>query len=220
MDDQFERRTYTVEGLEVRQLDDGPEIVGYAAVFNQRSVDLGGFVEKVVPGAFRETLAASPDVRATVDHRGGLLLLGRTRNGTLTLREDERGLRVRIRPPETSAAQDILTLLRRGDMDQMSFMFRVQEDEWRKEGNLALRRLHKVDLDDGDVSVVTYAAYPQTSVSARARAMVEEFNQQDPPGDGAEGGPAPGNELADVESEVRSTNLRVRLEIAKRKLKQ
>lgn len=172
---EMEKRVFQLHGLEVRAAEgDEPAVLrGYAAVFNQRSVNLGGFVEEIEPGAFAATLAAGPDVRATIDHEGGLTTLGRTKNNTLKLWEDDQGLGMQIIPPDTQAGRDVVTLVQRGDVDQMSFMFRVPKggDEWWDENGLTVRTLHQIDLDDGDVSIVTYPAYPQTSVSAEARDM-------------------------------------------------
>lgn len=170
-----EKRAFGLMDVEVRAGDGegaAPVIEGYAVVFGLPSDDLGGFVEYVERGAFAETLGAGPDVRATIEHNGGLMTLGRTTNGTLQLREDERGLRVEITLPETQAARDALALVRRGDVNQMSFMFRVVRDRWeRREGDgYPLRFLEQLDLDHGDVSLVTWPAYPQTSAEARDRA--------------------------------------------------
>lgn len=185
-----ELRIYDVAELEVRADDGGPNyITGYAAVFNARSHDLGGFVEEIAPGAFSRTLGSAPDVRATVDHRGGLTTIGRTRNNTLQLSEDANGLHVRIEPPETQAGRDVLTLVERRDITQMSFMFRVPKggDEWeRLSDGTNLRRLLDIELNDGDVSLVTFPAYPQTSAEARDRA--NQLNQAERTADEAEGG--------------------------------
>lgn len=168
-----ERRICSFGGVELRENGDAPEIVGYAAVFNQRSVELWGFFEEIEPGAFADTLANDPDVRATIDHNGGVTTIGRTRSQTLFLEEDDTGLRARILPPNTQAGRDVVELVRRGDVDQMSFMFRVPPEgaSWYYDANNQLiRRLKRVDLENGDVSIVTYPAYPQTSAEVRAAA--------------------------------------------------
>lgn len=164
--------------LEYRTEGDMPVITGYAAVFNSRSVELWGFFEEIMPGAFTTTLSVGPDVRATIDHAGGLTTIGRTRNGTLALMEDETGLRVEIRPPATQAGRDVVELVRRGDVNQMSFMFRVKRELWGKEADgTVIRQLHEIDLEDGDVSIVSYPAYPATS--AEVRAKFEAMSQRD-----------------------------------------
>lgn len=159
----IERRTFTVRDVEARQADDGTmRLSGYAAVFNDSSVPLP-FKESIAPGAFRKTLSETPDVRLLVNHEG--LPLARTKNGTLTLNEDERGLYFSAELADTQEARDIHTLIARGDVDQMSFAFRVIRQKWSEDRSR--RVLTEVSLSDGDVSVVTYPAYPTTSVEAR-----------------------------------------------------
>ena len=161
----IERRTYVVQDVEARQADDGVmRLSGYAAVFNDASVPLP-FKERIAPGAFRKTLSEAPDVRLLINHEG--LPLARTKNGTLTLTEDDRGLRFDAELADTQEARDIYTLVQRGDVDQMSFAFRVIRQNWSKDKTE--RTLTEVSLADGDVSVVTYPAYPTTSVEARKR---------------------------------------------------
>jgi hypothetical protein len=161
----IERRTYVVQDVEARQAEDGVmRLSGYAAVFNDASVPLP-FKERIAPGAFRKTLNEMPDVRLLINHEG--LPLARTKNGTLTLTEDDRGLRFDAELADTQEARDIYTLVQRGDVDQMSFAFRVIRQNWSKDKTE--RTLTEVSLADGDVSVVTYPAYPTTSVEARKK---------------------------------------------------
>lgn len=160
---------------EVRLLDTGagklPTIRGYAAVFNLLSQDLGGFYEVIRPGAFGKSLANS-DVRALVDHLP-YRIIGRSRTSavnpsTLRMTEDEHGLAVEIDPPDTSIGRDTVESIRRGDVTGMSFGFFTITDSWgNKEGKLT-RELIEVTLDGGDVSVVTYPAYPDTTVAVRS----------------------------------------------------
>lgn len=158
----IERRTYTVRNVETREADGKMKLAGYAAVFNDSSVPLP-FSERIAPGAFRKTLSETPDVRLLINHEG--LPLARTKNGTLLLTEDEVGLRFEAELPDTTEARDLWTLVQRGDVDQMSFAFRVIRQKWNQDRTE--RTLTEVSLADGDVSVVTYPAYPTTSVEAR-----------------------------------------------------
>ena len=159
----IERRTFTVRDVEARQADDGTmRLSGYAAVFNESSVPLP-FKESIAPGAFRKTLMETPDVRLLINHEG--LPLARTKNGTMTLTEDERGLLFNAEIADTQEGRDIYKLVQRGDVDQMSFAFRVIRQKWSEDRSR--RVLTEVSLSDGDVSVVTYPAYPTTSVEAR-----------------------------------------------------
>jgi hypothetical protein len=138
-------------------------IRGHAAVFNKLSDDLGGFRERVLPGAFADTL--NEDVRALFNHDPNYVL-GRTKSGTLQIAEDSIGLMFRVRYPDTQWARDLATTIKRGDIDQASFAFRTITDNWVPgEGDTLVRELVKVKLYD--VSPVTFPAYPQTNVTAR-----------------------------------------------------
>jgi HK97 family phage prohead protease len=149
---------------------DGPILRGYAAVYNSPSLPIAGmFIEVIAPGTFLRALSRNPDVRHLIDHNPSLIL-GRTKSGTTKLAADTHGLHVKTAPPDTQVARDHVELIRRGDVDQMSFGFAVREEEWSDtefEGKrLPLRMLHDVDLFD--VSNVTYPAYPETEVGVRA----------------------------------------------------
>ena len=137
---------------------------GYPAVFDSWSVDLGGFRERLTPGAFRKTLQEKPDVRALLNH-DSTYVLGRTKNGTLKLEEDDSGLRMELDPSDTSYGRDLLELVRRGDVDGMSFGFRVISDSWDMIEDQLSRSVHEVELIE--VSAVTFPAYPETQLSAR-----------------------------------------------------
>ena len=158
----IERRTYTVRDVEARNDDSGMRLAGYAAVFNDASVPLP-FKESIAPGAFRKTLDETPDVRMLINHEG--LPVARTKNDTLKLYEDERGLRFEADLADTQEGRDIYELVKRGDVDQMSFAFRVIRQKWNDDRSR--RVLTEVSLADGDISVVTYPAYPTTTVEAR-----------------------------------------------------
>lgn len=148
-----------------------PVITGHAAVFNQKSEEMFGFREIVLPGAFSKTIKKA-DVRALWNHDPNFVL-GRNKTDTLKLSEDDTGLKVRIFPPDTIWANDLLESIKRGDVDQMSFGFRTITDQWRKENGEMIRELVEVELFD--VSPVTYPAYPQTDVSARELTELRSF---------------------------------------------
>ena len=168
--DGVERRFHTCEDIEVRVAgDNNPAVlVGYAAVFNELSEDLGGFREQVAPGAFSKTLGG--DIRALVNHEPDLII-GRTRSGTLTLSEDQRGLRVEITLPDTSVARDLMESVKVGNINQMSFGFRKKADTWENIDGEVVRTLVEVELLD--VSPVTFPAYPQTEIAKRSMAAWE-----------------------------------------------
>ena len=143
-----------------------PRIAGHAAVFNTLSEMLWGFRETIAPGAFSDAIGRS-DVRALVNHDSNYIL-GRKKNGTLKLWEDERGLAIDIDPPPTQWANDLLVSIGRGDIDQMSFGFTVGEDRWEEVDGETRRTILRVD-ELFDVSPVTFPAYPETDVALRER---------------------------------------------------
>lgn len=157
--------------VEMRTLEDGRVVIeGYAALHGVLSDDLGGFRERLLPGAFRERLG--DDVRALWQH-DPLYVFGRTVPGTLTLSEDEIGLRYMVIPPDAQWARDAMASIARGDVSQSSFAFTVLDGEsWdMDEDGQIVRTISRV-ARLYDVSPVTYAAYPQTSASVQQRAAV------------------------------------------------
>jgi hypothetical protein len=153
-------RRYTSQPVLVDGVD-SPKITGYAAVFNSPSEDMG-FIEKVDPHAFDDTL--TDDVRALWNHNPDAVL-GRTKSGTLRLSVDAKGLRYEIDPPDTQAARDLMTSMKRGDVDSSSFGFITNDEKWDYTTSPATRTLLSVSLMD--VSPVTYPAYSASSSEAR-----------------------------------------------------
>ena len=99
-------------------------------------------------------------------------MLGRTTNGTVRAWEDETGLAVEIDPPSTRWADDLLVSIGRGDISQMSFAFRVAEDDWETVDGVDRRTILRFD-EIFDVSAVTYPAYPETDVALRSGRFAE-----------------------------------------------
>lgn len=139
-------------------------VVGYAAVFDKFSQDLGYFVEKIAPGAFRDCMAQ--DVRALVNHDSNLLI-GRSKPGTLRMSEDNLGLRVEIDLPDTQLGRDTATSIARGDMDGMSFSFIQDQEEWDDRTDPPQRTVTHV-RDLFDVGPVSFPAYTDTSAAMRS----------------------------------------------------
>lgn len=162
---QTERRFLTQE-FRV-SADSSPKISGYAAVFDSPSEDLGWFTEEIDPKAFDTVMANGPDCRALWNHNPDVIL-GRTKSGTLTLSVDARGLAYSIDPPDTQAARDLIVSMKRGDISQSSFGFRVSRDQWtdNPDGTVSRRILEVAELVD--VSPVCYPAYAATSSSVRS----------------------------------------------------
>lgn len=177
----YERRTFILDQVRVEQRDSGdgdggdstPIIRGHAAVFNSEAQIWPGMREKVAPGAFSETIKAD-DIRALFNHNPDIVL-GRNKSGTLKLSEDQKGLAIEIDPPDTQAARDLMVSMERGDIDQMSFAFRVETQEWQElDDGTVLRTLKQVRISD--VSPVTYPAYDDTDVSV-ARSELRHFRE-------------------------------------------
>ena len=166
-----DERTFEV-AIERRAEGDGDEkalrIVGHPIVYNRWSQDLGGFRERVMPGACTKALQED-DIRALFNHDPSYVL-GRNRAETLLLMDSPSGVRMELFPPETDTVRDmVITPMERGDLNQMSFAFRTISDVWRepkKDGGLWERDLLEVQL--WDVSVVTYPAYTQTDAAVRS----------------------------------------------------
>jgi HK97 family phage prohead protease len=163
------RRMVTEGDLEVRTV--GGEIVieGHASTFNQ-PYNMGWYTETVAPGAFARTLGRTPDVTLLINHEG--LPLARTLSGTLQLAEDESGLYTKA----TLDASDpdvkrLAPKMARGDMNKMSFAFGLTDggDEW--SADYTARTMRHLNLDGGDVSVVTHPANPNATVSMRSRML-------------------------------------------------
>jgi HK97 family phage prohead protease len=164
----FERRVFGLTEVRVTRADEGSGTLrfhGRPWVYGQTSEDMGGWQEIITPGAATRTLAANPDVRFLINHDPSQLL-ARTSSGTLRLSEDDDGGIADAEMANVSHARDLAEWVERGDMNQMSFGFWITSDSW--SGNL--HQVNEFDVDGGDVSAVTFPAYPQTSAELAQRA--------------------------------------------------
>lgn len=175
-----DRRELVVQLDEVEWRDSGnaqkkneTTLRGHAAIFNSLSEDLGGFRELIEPGFFRAALRKQPDVRLLFNHDPNYVL-ARTVSGTLELREDARGLHVFATVDKTIGwVQDLRTSMQRGDIDQMSFAFTLNDeeaDDWAVTEDGTVVRTLRTDgaKEIYDTSVVTYPAYRATHVDMRS----------------------------------------------------
>ncbi len=162
----IETRVTPIE-FEVREDGDYMTFEGYAAVFNSPSEPLP-FIERIAPGAFKRSIEARNDIKLLWNHDTGTVL-GSTRAGTLRLTEDSRGLKVIAQLPNTTAGRDASELLRRGDVDSMSFGFSVPAggDDWSADGSE--RTLRSVRLHE--VSIVAFPAYSSTAGTTSVRGL-------------------------------------------------
>ena len=159
----------TQSKFETREADGEMYISGYFAVFNSEYEMWPGAVESIADTAFDGALA--DDIRCLIDHETRLVL-GRNKAGTLTLKVDTRGLwgEVRINPNDQDAV-NLYERVKRGDVDQCSFGFDILDEEFEDRGDTVKWTIKKVKLYE--VSVVTFPAYEETSVSSRKRQLWE-----------------------------------------------
>jgi hypothetical protein len=165
--------------VEWRESGAGPDyrtVVGYAAVWDAVSEDLGGFREVIKRGAFADALASGEDIRFVLGHDMDTVM-ARTSNGSLELVEDDTGLRVWARIAlDDPDAQRLDAKLRSGAMSQMSFAFTMPADgkgeRWDYSGGVPMRSVERVEMLY-EVSAVGSPAYGQTTLAARA-AILED----------------------------------------------
>jgi len=204
--DGMERRVFSVEDLRIVRSNDKPEkmptIEGYAAVFNKLSENLGGFVEKIAPGAFTKALRTS-DTRALFNHDVNYVL-GRESSKTLILKEDNKGLHMKVYPPDTQLIRDmVIAPIERGDIKEQSFGFMIASDEWDKvdstKNKVPTRTITAISRLF-DVSPVTFPAYPDTQVAVRSLDLWKETEKE------REHRASPnGNDLSHVDAEPKQS---------------
>jgi Escherichia/Staphylococcus phage prohead protease len=149
-------------------------ISGYAARYGILSRSLGQFKEQIAKRAFDKVLKTNPDCVALVNHNQSQVI-GRTTSGTLKLTADDQGLHFDCSLPNTSYANDLHELVRRGDMAEASFAFTVDDStdcDWSQDEERGLIRTIHNFKGLHDISVVTNAAYPNTSVDARMTTVI------------------------------------------------
>lgn len=150
-----EKREFRMEEVQY----EGHTIRGYAAVYNSDSEWMGGFYEQIASGAFDSVM--DNDTRAYFNHDENLLL-GRVSSGTLRIAADARGLYYEVDLPNTSYANDLVELMKRGDVNQSSFAFLIERDRWEERDGKTYRIIEKVSRLL-DVSPVSQPAYPDAT---------------------------------------------------------
>ncbi|MGB0141592.1 MAG: HK97 family phage prohead protease [Luminiphilus sp.] len=150
---------------ELRAAEKPMMLEGYAALYNEET-DIGSFREMIAPGAFSDVM--DDDVRLLLNHDGAPL--ARTKNGTLQLSDDEKGLYYRAELIDTQAGRDLYAMVQRGDITQSSFGFTIKEQDIQEGGLRVITKVGRLL----DVSPVTYPAYEATEVYARKQGVTEE----------------------------------------------
>jgi len=154
--------------VQLRAAEEGNRLGGYALKFNRLSQNLGGFVERIAPGALTKTLRDGGDVLARFQHEDHYLL-GRTTSGTLRLALTDEGLDYEVDLPDTDYAHNLAALAARGDVQHSSFAFHTLDDEWGfTEQGFPLRTLLEIQLVD--VAPVVQPAYLDTTSGLRSLA--------------------------------------------------
>lgn len=153
-----------LNGVELRRTSTGQTIHGQAVVYNALSGDLGGFVEKIAPGAFAQSLDTQ-DQLCLFNHDEGQIL-GRKSAGTLSLRDSAVALEFSCKLPDTSVGRDVAVLCERGDLKSMSFGFICMEDDWQQNGVQVVRTVRRAELFE--LSAVAFPAYEHSTVSLRS----------------------------------------------------
>lgn len=168
MDKKTGNRVMQIRATEFKTREEGDDktIEGYFAVFDSEYIIGPGMSESIARGAFSDTL--KNDVRALTNH-DTTLVLGRTKAGTLELKEDDRGLwgKIRINPNDADAV-NLYERVKRKDVDQCSFGFDIRSEETDIHENGDVHwTITGVDLYE--VSCCTFPAYEQTSIEARGK---------------------------------------------------
>lgn len=151
-------------------------VSGYVNEVEKFSHTLGTrkkFKEKICRGTFKKALEKGNDIHFLAEHDDNKILAS-TRNNSLTLVEDEKGLFMTAEISPTSYGKDYHTLINDGILRNMSFGFSVDKDKWKKSHDGIYTR-EITDLTLYEVSVVTNPAYPQSSIQARGMSLVNEL---------------------------------------------
>lgn len=170
--------------LEVREKTEGDtnkRTIAGAIKYNTESAEMRDwwgdtFVEEISPGAFDDSLK----VRGVVglwSHRTDIVL-GNTKSGTLRLDNTDKELRFELDIPDTSAGNDAWALIKRGDVDGVSFGMIVTKDKWssEKRGEQRIYKRTILNAELYEISPVAFPAYPANEVSVRS---LEEFKAQE-----------------------------------------
>lgn len=161
-----------LDGLQLRGDGESRLISGRAIVFNSDSKNMGGFVERIMPQAITSELVENSDVFCLYNHdKNQVLARSNKGKGTLALDLDADGVNFMFEAPNTSLGNDVLELVRRGDLTSCSFGFTMPNEKdalrWYRDEDGTLRRdILKID-GLFDVSIVNTPAYSETSVSVR-----------------------------------------------------
>lgn len=170
------KRQREVRSMPITAQEEKMSIEGYAVRFNEPAVfDIDGVEYREIIGPRALDKTDMRDVPLKYNHSNDIMIMARTRNKTLQLIKDEQGLKIRAELANTTAGRDLYELVKRGDVDKMSFAFTVSDDEYDVETRT--RKILAIDKIY-DVSAVDTPAYDTTSLSARSYFEAEAEKQR------------------------------------------
>lgn len=173
MEVRFQNMDVTTDGQSLK-------VAGYVNKTGQWSETLGTrkkFVERIMPGAFKKALQNGNEIHFLAEHDNAKIL-STTRNGSLTLREDENGLFMEATISPTSWGKDYHQLITDGIIRNMSFGMQVVKDKWDKLADGTYQRSIS-DIVLAEVSAVRNPAYVQSTIAARSIEVVEDVEVPD-----------------------------------------
>ena len=185
----IEQREFRMESME----HNGDVVRGYAAVYDSDS-EFMGYYEQIEKGAFDDVM--NDDVRAYYNHDENYLL-GRVSSGTLRIGTDKRGLYYEVDLPNTTYANDLVELMKRGDINQSSFAFLISEDRWEERDGKTYRIIEKVSRLL-DVSPVAQPAYPAATSELKRDLETETPPIETTPTDAVDSGSKDGEEVSNI----------------------
>ena len=176
MNNKYEQRIYNFDIRAEQNEDEQGIITGRPIVYNSKT-DLGYFDEVIERGALNG--ADLKDVRFLVNHDTSMIPLARSRNNnansTMQLSVDDQGMAIRVNldVKNNSEARNLYSAIERGDISGMSFMFRIDDEEWTElESDHPTRHVRKIS-DVVEVSACTFPAYDDTTISTRNKEALE-----------------------------------------------
>lgn len=167
--------------IELRANKDSRTIEGYAILFNSESEILGNFIEVIERNAIDENIINQSDIKLLYNHSeaSGVLARSKYGKGTLSISIDERGVKFSTELPNTTLGNDIMELVKRGDLDACSFAFTIDKDTWSKLNDNMYKRTINQIKELFDFSIVVTPAYSLTSVSTRSLNELEQLKNQE-----------------------------------------
>lgn len=172
----LETRSFVLTDLQTRE-ENGIGIVEGRPIVYDSPTDIGGYFREIIARKALDS-ADLTDVRLCMNHDTGYVYARSRRNNpnsTMQLIPDDEGMKIRANLDINSSpkAQDLYSAVKRGDIDSMSFMFDISDEEWQGlDGDYPTRTITGI-RKVYEVSAVAFPAYKETSISARSQEALE-----------------------------------------------